>query len=79
MYAETTVVVAGAVDEQAFWTDETPLAEYLADLEADAQSDGYRYEVWVRYHEHNISDECECAQYEQDHRPTHVFNEDGNR
>ena len=65
----------------ATWTDETLLDEYVAGLEEDAQSTGYRYELYRVDHDHAQlvgDEECACVQYLQDHHPYRVFNADGN-
>ena len=47
------------------------LDEWLEDLDQDASSWGnYPYEVYVVHHgDHELYDECECAQFETDHNP----------
>ena len=77
MYADLTVIVAGAVDEADSYFDQTLLDERIAEIKTESAADGYRTEIYVRYHDHDISEEdCACAQYEQDGRPTYVFNPD---
>lgn len=44
--------------------------EWIEGLEADADNDGKPYQVYVIHHgDHELSDECECAQFETDHNP----------
>ena len=75
MYATITVIVDGTLEEEATFTDDLLLREYLRDLADDAASHGYPTEVYVLTHEHaNDGRECECIQYAQDHQPVHTFN-----
>jgi hypothetical protein len=72
MYAEVTVLVDGAVDEEATFSDEAMLNDFLASVERGAQADGIRAEVFVLFHDHSPGD-CECAQYVTDHKPYAVY------
>ena len=69
MYAELSVIIDGALDEDATFYDETLLSAWLDGLQEDANSDGYTREVYRVDHEHDYSDECECVQYLTDHHP----------
>jgi hypothetical protein len=74
-YAEVTVIVDGALDESATFTDETALAEFLASQHTAAQADGLPTEVYVLWHDHAMSDqECCCVQYVSDHHPDYSWN-----
>ena len=73
MYAELTVIVNGAVEEEATFTDETLVTEFLNDLEREAEGDGVRTEVHRLDHDHAPEVDCDCAQYATDHRPYRVF------
>lgn len=77
MYADAWLVVAGAEEENRQFTDETLLNEWLGAVEAGAESDGYRAEVYMLWHEHDPNVECECAQYVTDHKPYRTFNPNG--
>lgn len=74
MYAEITVIVEGAVDEEFIATDETILSEQMRELEEEACDSGYTFEVHRQDHDHEQGIDCECAQYATDHRPYRVFN-----
>lgn len=74
-YAAVTTIVDGALDEEATLYDHLRLQEYLDALIADLEGEGYPASVYVQYHDHEPG-ECECAQYEQSHRP-YWTNEEG--
>lgn len=74
-YAEVSVIVDGALDEEATFYDETLMNDWLHHLKDESIGHGYPTEVYVRYHEHELS-ECECAQYETDHNPAYKWNVD---
>ena len=79
MYADCTVIVAGAVEETATFADETLMNDWLKDIEDDAETSGYRIEVYVVWHDHDFDvEECACVQYLTDHHPTYVYNPEGN-
>lgn len=78
MYAEFSIIVAGALDEEATFTDETLVDEFLAGLEQEAEGSGYRFEVYRIDHDHELGIECECVQFLTDHKPYRVFNPQGN-
>lgn len=77
MYSEVTTVVAGAEEDREIFTDYAYEDHYLTDLENDAESTGYRIEVYRTEHDHHPDTDCECAQYVTDHRPFRVFNPGG--
>jgi hypothetical protein len=72
-YAEVTVIVDGALDQEITFTDETLMRDFIDKIREDAESDGYPTEVFVLYHEHEPGD-CECVQYVTDHRPAYAWN-----
>lgn len=75
MYAEVTVIVDGAVEQTEIFHDQALLNQFVDGVREDAESDGYPTEVYVQYHEHDLtSQECECAQYETDHHPAYAYN-----
>lgn len=73
MYADVTVVVDGAVEEEERFTDETLMLDYVRTLEDEAAGHGYPVEVFILRHEHEPR-ECECVQFLQDHKPAYRFN-----
>jgi hypothetical protein len=74
MYAEVTVIVDGAMEDCEIFHNEALLANFVAEIEDEAEGHGYPTEVYVQYHDHNAADECECAQFETDHHPAYSFN-----
>lgn len=75
VYAELTVVVDGAVESEETFTDYLLMDERVREIGEDAQGDGYPTEVFIQYHEHDITDgECLCVQYETDRKPAHSWN-----
>ena len=75
MYADVTVVVDGAEEQHETFTDYLLLDQFIDGIREDAESDGYHTEVFVLWHEHEMSaDECACAQYVTDHHPQHEWN-----
>jgi hypothetical protein len=74
MYVDVSVIVDGALDEEVTFHDEILLQQYLADVEADANGDGYHTEVYVVWHDHADGVECECIQYLSDYAPAHSYN-----
>lgn len=75
-YATVTVVVDGALESEETFFDYLLQDQFIDSVREDAESDGYPTEVYVQYHEHEPSDECECAQYETDHHPAFAWNVD---
>ena len=73
MYAELTVIVDGAVEEEATFADETLVTEFLNGLEREAEGDGVRMEIHRLDHDHARGMDCDCAQYATDHHPYRVF------
>lgn len=67
-YADVTVVVDGAVEEEVRIRDETILREFLADAEDEAKGHGYPTQVYVVHHDHDEYP-CSCIEYLQDHKP----------
>ncbi len=77
-YFTVETIVEGALqDSQTFYEGEDKMRQYLLKVEADAKADGLRTEVYVLYHDHDESVECECAQYVTDHRPEFSYNTEG--
>lgn len=77
-YVDASAIVAGAVEEDRTFFDETLLNEWLSTWESEANNDGYRVEIWAVFHEHEPSDEeCSCVQYLQTHEPFRTFNPNG--
>ena len=75
MYTEATVIVNGGLEETAIFHDYLMLEDWLDGVEEDAEAHGYLTEVYFLEHGHSEDvAECECVQYLQDHRPSHVFN-----
>jgi hypothetical protein len=73
-YADVTVIVEGAVEEDSIFTDEVRLRKYIGQIEEQAKGDGYHTEVFILRHEHSPDVECECAQYVTDGRPAYEWN-----
>ena len=76
-YAEVSVIVNGALEEEETFTDYLLLEEYVKNIESDAEDHGYLTEVHIVQHEHEPlqgDDECACVQYLTDHHPTYVYN-----
>jgi len=72
MYADVTVIVDGAVEEEERFTDEAMMRDYIAGIEEEQVGHGYPVEVYVIEHDHAPA-ECECHQYVQDGRPRFTF------
>lgn len=78
MYAEVTVIVDGALDQEHTFDDYQVMQEYIDILRDLSMDDGQATEVYIQYHDHGISDdECMCAQYETDHKPAYSWNAEG--
>lgn len=76
-YADVTVVVDGAVEQEEQFTDYLLLEQFIDGVREDAEGDGYPTEVYVLYHEHEPGeDECTCVQYVTDHHPQYQWNEE---
>jgi hypothetical protein len=74
-YAEITVIVNGAVQDEETFTDYTLEDAFIRTIEEEAAGHGYPVEVFELYHEHALtSEECECAQYVTDHHPRWSWN-----
>lgn len=74
MYAEVTVIVNGALEEEETFHDYALMDAFLAEVRREASSHGYPTEVFVLYHEHPLQAECECIQFETDHHPLFTYN-----
>ena len=72
-YADVSVIVDGALEEERTFHDETLMNDYLRQIKDEAAADGIRTEVYVLWHEHDDMDECECIQYVTDHHPYAVY------
>lgn len=75
-YAEVSVVVDGGLEECVTFHDETAMLDYIAEVGDDAADHGYPTEVYVLWHEHDETGECECVQYLTDHHPYASWNTD---
>ncbi|PZR66789.1 MAG: hypothetical protein DLM66_12875 [Candidatus Dormiibacter spiritus] len=74
-YADVSVVVNGALDEERTFTDQLLLDDYVAQVGEEAGGDGYPTEVFVVWHEHDPDvEECECAQFLTNHHPYAAWN-----
>jgi hypothetical protein len=74
-YADVSLVVEGALDNQSVAYTETDVDEYVQAAEAEAKADGLHTEVYVLWHEHDeTNEECACVQYLTDHHPYASFN-----
>jgi hypothetical protein len=73
MYAETSVIVDGALEESETFFDYALLDEYVDSVREDAEGHGYPTELYILWHDHKPA-ECECIQYVQDHKPAHSWN-----
>jgi hypothetical protein len=76
MYAEVTVIVDGALDQEATFTDYLLQEQFVDGVREDAEADGYPTEVFVIEHEHAPGAECECVQYVTDHHPRYAWNQE---
>jgi hypothetical protein len=72
-YADVSVVVDGALEEEHRFTDEALMTDYIRTVQDEAEGHGYRTEVFILEHDHEPA-ECECIQYVQDHKPAYTFN-----
>lgn len=72
-YADVSVIVEGALDQETTVKNETELQRYVAVLQIDANKQGFTAEVYVVWHEHeaygNVDADCDCIQYVTDHSP----------
>jgi hypothetical protein len=77
MFEEITVIVDGALDEEATFMDETVEMEYLRNLVSELRADGVSdFQVYRITHDHEPFDDGEdmCVQYLTDHHP--LFDQD---
>lgn len=72
MYADVTVVVEGAVEEDRRFFDSALLQEFIEELRREQQDSGYNFAI-VLEHDHDPTADCSCVEYLQDHRPTYEF------
>ncbi len=75
-YAEVSVVVDGALEQNLTFHDATLMTAEIAEIVEEAKGDGYRTEVFVMFHEHNETEDCECVQFEASHLPEVTINSD---
>jgi hypothetical protein len=68
VYAEVTLVVEGAVEEEMFFYDGALLQGWIDNVDQEQQAEGWSGYLTVLWHDHPMGD-CECVQYVQDHRP----------
>jgi hypothetical protein len=73
IYADVSVIVNGALEEERTFHDETLMNDYLGQIEDEAKGDGIRTEIYVLWHEHDDMDGCACIQYATDHHPYAVY------
>jgi len=76
MYADVSVIVDGALEEDERFHDYMLLDAFVSVIEEDQKDHGYPVEVYILEHDHeepNGDEECACAQYLQDHRPSYTF------
>jgi hypothetical protein len=73
-YAETTLVVDGALEEELIFTDDDQLGAYIIRIAAEADPNQVT-EIYLIIHPHPLApdQECSCIQYEQDHKPVFRF------
>lgn len=77
-YADVSVIVEGALEEEATFHDETLMRDWIAHVIEDLRADGVSGQVYVVHHDHDESDEdCACVQYLTDHRPFATTDEEG--
>ena len=74
MYAVVSVIVDGALESEETYHDEVLMTNALDEIRDDSLADGVPTEVYVIYHDHDESVECECIQYETSHKPKFVYN-----
>ena len=79
-YTEATVMVDGAVYEEATLTDDTLIDEWVDRVRREAESDGLPTLIYFLFHDHHPDDDpdgegCQCIQFLPDLRPAHSWNE----
>ena len=75
-YWELTLVCDGALDGTYECTTYDEILDVEDDLQRQYQNGSFygTWELFSVYHPHAITDEdCECSQYETDHRPIFVL------
>lgn len=77
-YISAEVIVEGAVDDTKIFAgagQEGDLREYLMYVEAAAEDDGLKTQVYIMRHEHPMweDEQCQCIQFETDLKPAHTF------
>lgn len=75
-YIEVSVIVDGAQDETAeFGFHGTLLEDFLLRWAMRAaEYPDCRIEIFLLHHDHDVTAECECVQFLQDHHPHVTFN-----
>lgn len=79
VYADVTVIVDGALEKEEIFHDYALMDDFIEKEVEDAESDGYPTEIFVLYHSHEDlkdGEECQCIQFEQDHKPYRTVNVD---
>jgi hypothetical protein len=72
-YAEVTVIVDGAVEQEETFHDYLLMDEFINGIREEARGDGYPTEIRVLEHGHaDDGEECACAQYKTDHHPRYA-------
>ena len=70
VHTELSVIVDGAFEEDATFTDYLVEQAFIDSIEEEAIGHGYPVEVFrVTHGDHPIGADCECIQYEISHRP----------
>lgn len=65
MWAEVETEVNDAVEENASFTDEGYLHDFLESLQDEATADGVTITATITYHDHDeMNTECSCSQFE---------------
>jgi hypothetical protein len=74
MFIDGAIVVGGALDEEFEVYSFAELQTKIAEVAAQAATDGLPTQVYALFHDHEPGIECECIQYLQDHHPHCTFN-----
>ena len=68
-WAEASVVVEGALNELARFTDEALMQDWARQRISECEAKHLEARVYVLYHDHKPDVDCECVQYLTDHQP----------
>ena len=70
VHTELSVIVDGAFEEDATFTDYLDEWAFIHSIEEEAMDHGYPVEIFcVTHGDHPIGADCECAQYAISHEP----------